>query len=197
MREIIRLVLVLGLICAFTASALTGVRIALEPRIEQQSDFYVRGPALSNLFAKPAEELLQNKVILSTEEGEVPVFYLKDVSGEITGLAIEAPGHGGYGGDIMLMVGVDLAKDKVLGMEIIQHSETPGLGARVDEAAFRNQFKGLEVAVPAKLKSVGGSIDAISGATHSSHAAVDGANRILGIVQNHRSKIMELIGARG
>jgi len=128
MREIGRLVLVLGLICALSASALSYVRTSLAPRIEMQSDFYVRGPALERLFEQPADELLANKVKLELGEQTYPVFFTQE-EGELTGLAVEAPGHGGYAGDIVIMVGLDPRRGTVLGVEIVAHSETPGVGA--------------------------------------------------------------------
>lgn len=192
MREIGRLVLVLGLICSLSAAALSYVRTSLADRIEQQSDFYVRGPALERLFERPAEELLGNKVVVPVGEAEYPVFFTRE-NGEVTGLAVEAPGHGGYSGDIVMMVGLDLRTGRGLGVEIVSHGETPGVGARVEEPSFRKQWKGLPLDGPAALRGDGGAIDAISGATYSSHAMIDGTNQVLDLVREHRSDILTLI----
>jgi len=194
MREIIRLIVVLALICGMSAAALTVARQNLALKIEQQSDFYVRGPALERLFSKPASELLGNKISISTGGNSYPVFYLMD-EGEITGLAIEAPGTGGYGGDIVIMIGIDMQADRIVGLEIIQHSETPGVGSKVEKSSFRKQWKGLIVNESVDLTSRGGQIDAISGATYSSKAVVNGTNQIVDLVNDHRDEIMALIEA--
>ena len=194
MREIARLIVVLALICGISAAALTVVRQNLALKIEQQSDFYVRGPALQRLFSKPASELLGNKVSILTGDNSYPVFYLTD-EGEITGLAIEAPGTGGYGGDIVVMIGIDIQTDQIVGLEIIQHSETPGVGSKVEKSSFRKQWKGLIIDESVDLTSRGGQIDAISGATYSSKAVVNGTNQIVDLVNDHRDEIMALIKA--
>ena len=152
MREIIKLVVVLALICGISAASLTVVRDNLASKIEEQSDFYVRGPALERLFDKPASELLGNKINMSDSNYSYPVFYLTD-GGRIAGLAIEVPGRGGYAGDIVIMIGIDLQTDQILGLEIIQHSETPGVGSKVEKSSFRKQWKGLPVNMPEELTS--------------------------------------------
>ena len=196
MREILRLVVVLGLICSLRAAALAYVREALAPRIEQQSDFYVRGPALERLFERPADELLANKVVIESDGLSYPVFFTRE-NGEVTGIAVEAPGHGGYAGDIVIMIGVDLPRERLLGVEIVAHGETPGVGARVETPSFRRQWTGMTVAAPAALRTDGGSVDAITGATYSSRAMIDGTNQVLDLVRGRKAEILELIAAAG
>lgn len=194
MREIIRLVLVLSLICGFSAAALTMARQSLATRIETQSDFYVRGPALQRLFDRPAEQLLRNKINFTAEGHTYPVFFLSE-EGQVKGLAVEAAGTGGYGGDILLMVGIDFETDKIIGMEIIQHSETPGVGSKVEKAGFRKQWQGLPIGAPVRFGQ-GGDIDAISGATYSSKAVVTGTNVIVDLIARHRDDILKMIKAK-
>jgi len=189
MREIIRLALVLTLICAISAAALTIARNRLGPRIEKQNDFYVRGPALSRLFGQPAQELLDQKISFTVEEDVYPIFYIQE-DGRITGLAVEAAGEGGYGGPVTVMIGLDLDRKEALGLEIILHNETPGLGSQIEKSGFRNQWKGLSIAEPADLRSQGGQIDAISGATYSSKAVMTGTNRIISLISHHREEIL-------
>lgn len=192
MREIAHLVLVLGLICSLSAGALAYVRTSLAPRIEMQEDFYVRGPALERLFHQPAESLLTEKLTVPLGDQTFPVFYLRE-GGEVTGLAIEAAGHGGYSGDIVMMIGLDPRNTQVLGIEIVSHSETPGVGSKVELAGFRKQWTDLILDQPVALSGDGGGIDAITGATFSSRAMIDGTNQVTDLMQNHRQKILSLI----
>ena len=196
MREMFRLVLVLVLICVISAGALTAARKMLGPRIERQNDLFVRGPALERLLGRPAAELLDNKINLLINNHLYPIFFLVD-EGEITGLAVEAPGAGGYGGDIVVMIAIDLRKNRMMGMEVIQHSETPGVGSKVEKPSFRKQWKDLSVNEPVALTTQGGQIDAISGATYSSKAVVDGTNRIVDLMSRHKDEIMALIKVKG
>ncbi len=194
MSEIVRMVVVLSLIAGICSAVLTMANQELGPRIEKQTDLYVRGPALERLFGKPAREVLNNKVVIEAGDTKIPVFYLKE--GEnVSTLAIEATGKGGYGGDLKLMIGVDLASGRQTGMEVVSHSETPGLGARIEEPGFRRQWQGLPIGEKVALTASGGEIDAISGATATSSAAVGGTNEALMFLQNYKEEILKSISA--
>lgn len=195
MSEIVRMVVVLSLIAGICSAVLTMANQELGPRIEQQTDLYVRGPALERLFNKPATEVLPNKVTIATDEATIPVFFSRD--GEtVSTLAIEAIGPGGYGGDLKLMVGIDLTTGRQIGIEVVQHSETPGLGARIEETTFRKQWQGLPTDEPVALARDGGEIDGISGATSTSRAAVGGTNAVLTFLRNHKDDILQQIAQR-
>lgn len=192
MPELIRMVVVLSLIAGVCAAALTSANYLLEPYISEQTDYYVRGPALERLFNKPSEEVLNNKVVVPVEDGEVPVFFLRD-EGVVSQLAVEATGKGGYGGDLKIMVGVDLINNRLTGMEAVSHSETPGLGARIEEPGFRRQWRGLPIDQDMAITADGGVIDAISGASATSRAAVRGTNQVLHFVNEKKDKILSMI----
>jgi H+/Na+-translocating ferredoxin:NAD+ oxidoreductase subunit G len=192
MSEIIRMVVVLSLIAGFSSAALTIANIKLAPQIDKQTDFYVRGPALERLFEKPAEEVLGNKVIIHAADQDIPVFFTRQ-DNEVSTLAIEAIGKGGFGGDLTIMVGIDLKAGLMSGMEVVSHSETPGLGARISEISFRKQWQGLPTETPIALTTAGGTIDSISGASTTSGAAVRGTNDALVFVRDYKDEILKSI----
>ncbi len=192
MSELTRMVVVLSLIAGVSSAALTSANYLLDPFMRKQTDYYVRGPALERLFNKPAEEVLANKVMIATENGEIPVFFLEE-GGVVSRLAVEATGKGGYGGDLKIMVGVDLVKERLTGMEAVSHSETPGLGARIEEAGFRRQWKGLPIDQEVAVTADGGVIDAITGATTTSRAAASGTNQVLAFVRENKDGILNTI----
>jgi len=194
MNELTRMVVVLTLIAGVCSAALTSANYLLDPYVSRQTDYYVRGPALENLFNKPAEEVLNNKVEIEVDGAAVPVFFMRQ-DGSVSRLAVEATGKGGYGGDLLLMVGVDLADQKLTGLEAVSHSETPGLGARIDETGFRRQWQGLPIDQDVAITADGGVIDAISGATFTSRAAVRGTNQVLHFVDEYKDQIIEKIEA--
>lgn len=192
MSEIVRMVVVLSLIAGFCSAALTAANVKLAPQIEKQTDFYVRGPALERLFERPAEEVLGNKVVMTLNEQEIPVFFTRKDQ-EVSTIAVEAIGKGGYGGDLKLMVGIDLIAERMTGMEVVSHNETPGLGARIVEITFRKQWQGLSTDSAVALTADGGVIDAISGASFTSSAAIRGTNEVLNFVRDHRDDIIQAI----
>jgi len=192
MRDIAKLVLVLGLICGISAGSLATVRTQLADRIEQQNDLFVRGPALELLLQQPAQDILSNKLVIESPEGSAMIFYTME-SGEVNGLAIETIGKGGYGGDIALMLGVNLQSNQLLGLEIIKHQETPGIGAQIEKTAFRNQWSKKPANDPVRLIADGGTIDGISGATYSTKAVMDGTQKALSTYLNSKDRISELI----
>ncbi len=194
MSDIIRMVVVLSLIAGVSSAALTAANIKLGPQIDKQTDLYVRGPALERLFEQPAEQVLGNKVVIKAADQDIPVFFTTE-DDKVATLAVEAIGKGGFGGDLKIMVGIDLNNALMTGMEVVSHSETPGLGARISEISFRKQWKGLPTDAPIALTSAGGAIDSISGASTTSGAAVRGTNDALDFVRDYKDEILKSISA--
>ena len=84
----------------------------------------------------------------------------------------------GYGGLITIIVGI-ASDGRVMDIKILGHNETPGLGAKAVELPFSGQFtkKAVDKFVVTKLPPVEtAEIQAISGATITSTAVVDGVN---------------------
>ncbi len=100
-------------------------------------------------------------------ENEIFIIYSNDV---VKGYAILAESNG-YSGKINLLVGINTDRS-IKDVSIISHTETPGLGNRITEKSFTDQFKGLTTEEVALTKD-GGRIDAITGATISSEAVVE------------------------
>ena len=84
---------------------------------------------------------------------------------------------------ITIAGGID-TEYKVTGVKIMSHAETPGLGAKITESAFTDQFIGVAQS-DLMLSKDGGAIDSITGATVSSVAIIDGIQvKILEIKAN-------------
>lgn len=88
------------------------------------------------------------------------------------GAAVESTA-GGFGGDLKVLVGFD-TEGKILGYTVLQHAETPGLGAKADKW-FQKDGKGCIIGKsPATdkltVKKDGGDIDAITASTITSRA---------------------------
>ena len=90
---------------------------------------------------------------------------------------------GGYNGQNKILVGFDADVTKITAIVVTEQAETPGLGAKITEASFIDQFKdkssvlSLTVVKGIKPEEAGESeIAAISGATISSASVVTAVN---------------------
>ena len=92
-----------------------------------------------------------------------------DDQGNKKGISFKATGSG-FNGPIEIMVGYNPGEGKLLGIEILSMSETPGLGARIKEGAFTEQFKGKSAEDKFVAKE---DVQAVSGATISSTAVAN------------------------
>lgn len=168
MMEIIRMVVVLSAITGLSGFVLSGLKVWTTPIIEEQVLMNVQGPALKRLFQDITNDPIADRQKLPRpgSDGEQVIVFPAIKDGKLLAVAMEASGKG-YGGDVNVLVGFDVAKDNLVGISVTTHKETPGLGSRIQEPSFTKQFRGKDPA-KAALKKDGGDIDAISGATLSS-----------------------------
>jgi electron transport complex protein RnfG len=97
-------------------------------------------------------------------------FYPAKKGGELVGTAIRTYTNTGYNGLVILMVGI-LPDGTIHDSQVVEHKETPGLGTKMTDASFKDQFKGMNPdQVDIRVKKDGGDIDAITAATISSRA---------------------------
>ncbi|MBQ9759924.1 MAG: RnfABCDGE type electron transport complex subunit G [Clostridia bacterium] len=116
-----------------------------------------------------------NPVDVQGEVGsEFPVYRVEE-NGAVLGYCVEIT-TAGYGGDIQMMVGYN-RDGSILGIQIVSHSETPGLGDKITGDAFRSQYVGQSGQL-----ALGDHIDAISGATYSSRYVTEGVNKASAVV---------------
>jgi electron transport complex protein RnfG len=179
MRDIIRMIVVLGLLGAFSGGGLALVKQGTAAKIEYQQLKFVKGPAILEIMKGCSNDPLIDRFKIMDGETERS-FYVGVFDGKANVVAYETYGKG-FGGDIGIMVGVNLETDGLIGMGVTTpFSETPGLGARAKtEESFKNSFKGLSITEPVKVKTEGGGVDAISGATITSKgvcAAITGSS---------------------
>lgn len=109
-----------------------------------------------------------------------------DDSGEIVGYVISVRSSEAYDGTLELSVGIS-SDGTVKGVEMLDISETAGLGMKADEDDFKDQFKdqNVENFTYTKTGEEGdGMIDAISGATITTNAVTNAVNSALVYYQN-------------
>jgi len=117
-------------------------------------------------------------VVVDAPEKDEPVIYGGyDEDREFVGYAMPAAGPG-FQDTIAILYGYNPAEKLVVGMEVLESRETPGLGDKIyKDAVFVGGFSALSiepeiVAVKKGTKSNPNEIDAITGATISSKAVV-------------------------
>ena len=117
-----------------------------------------------------------------TDNGTFPYYIGYDESTNIAGYALLAQ-ETGYSGTITMLVGFDSELTHITGMTPTEHTETPGLGAKITEDEFRNQFNNktlkANLVVIKSIKPEDASeyqIAAITGATISSDAVAKAVN---------------------
>lgn len=126
--------------------------------------------------------------------GDVPV-YLARKGGEVTAVAFKLSATGGYSGPIALVMGLK-ADGSVLGVRVVAHAETPGLGDKIETAksdwilAFTG--RSLDNTAPErwKVKKDGGDFDQFAGATITPRAVVRGVQKGLQFFQRHRDELV-------
>ncbi|MBA3031136.1 MAG: RnfABCDGE type electron transport complex subunit G [Desulfobacteraceae bacterium] len=191
MKDMIKMVLVLTLLSCVSGGLLAFVRIGTKERIEKQELEFVKGPAIRDILTGASNNPLEDRFKLM--DGEVErSFFVGVFEGKPNRIAFESAGKGGYGGDVGLMVGVDIEKSSLIGVGVTTHSETPGMGAKAQsDPSFVAQFKGLGVDKPVAVSKDGGSINAISGATITSRAVCSGTSDALSIYTRLKPQLLE------
>lgn len=194
MNDRLRYVLVLTLITALSGLVLgTTERCTRQPITEQyrRQQLQALRAVLPKVDNAPDRDTVTPAMQASDDAPSPPTTYYRGRrGGQIVAIAFQVVAANGYGGPIRMMVGV-APNGELIGLEILQQNETPGLGNRVEEEPFRTQFMGK--GLPAsrwKVTKDGGDFDQISGATISSRAVVEGLAAGLQGFLRHRALIL-------
>ena len=168
------LVLVMGIVFA---AMLAGAQQSLSDRIEENQ---LR--ALNEAIAEVVPGATQSESI-EIEGFKGSVYKCLNDGGELVGWALDSSG-GGFVDKIRLVVGIDPAGEKIVGLKVIENVETPGLGNKIQNPEWTGQYIGLdtsrEIKVQKRPPSEGANeIQAITGATWSSRYVTDIVNAAL------------------
>lgn len=109
--------------------------------------------------------------------GGEQTIYLASLNGTPSAFAIETTATNGYSGDIDMIVGADVSGN-VLGVRVLKHKETPGLGDKIDLSvsdwilSFNDKHYSSSVKSQWKVKKDQGQFDQFTGATITPRAVV-------------------------
>jgi electron transport complex protein RnfG len=173
MKVRLKMVLILTLFACISGGVLSMVYIISNPLIEAN----MLEEQNRSIFLVVPEAKSYDEV---KKEG---VFYFdcKDAEGRTVGIALPAKGNG-YQGIIRLMVGLTPDLGKITGLAVLEQVETPGLGGRIGEKEFQDQFKEVNTDpsvgwVKNKAPDKDTDIQAVTGATISSRSVVSIVNK--------------------
>ena len=169
MREIVKYGLVLSIICLIATSFLAFVYSFTKPKIIERQNMEFQ-KSLRELFSDA-----KNFELISFDDDSYYKVY--DIDNNLLGIAFKTKSKG-YSGEIEVLVGIREAGD-IVGIKIISQNETPGLGSRITEKNFLEQFIG-------KNASNLSEVETITSATISSRAVIKS-------VENKGREILNLI----
>lgn len=169
MRDVLRLSITLALVAVISAALLTGVHNVTEPVIRDREE---------REYLEALERFFPEIDQFETEKMDGNTFDLVyDQAGEKLGVMATVKAQG-YDGTITYNLAVNYDAD-IIGVLVVSHSETPGIGDVITTDQFQEQFIGKSFADPIEA---GEDVDIVSGATLSTGAMVSSIRRTLNTV---------------
>ena len=174
------MVLVLTLVAVIMGGILALVNHLTEGPIQQQkekalADGIKAVMVCNDLVVANTDEVTQN---IDGKELTYTIYQIQDQQGQDLGAAVESTTMG-FGGDLKVLVGFN-AEGNILGYTLLEHAETPGLGAKADQWFQKGQkgdIIGKSPAEPLIVSKDGGQVDAITASTITSRAFLKAINQ--------------------
>lgn len=168
--EILKPTAILVAICVIVTGAVAGTDLLTRDRIAQQQALKAEE---SRMIVLPGAERFR-----AVDEERGVYAGLDSAEGHV-GYTFETSAKG-YGGDVKVMTGIAL-DGTVTGVVILEHEETPGLGANAEKESFRAQYIGLSGAIEVVRYQTpqGQQIEALTGASITSRAVTNAVNEAL------------------
>lgn len=168
------LVLTLFIIAAVAATLLALVNKITQGPIKLAQEQKEKDALLEVL---PSFTDLQTIYIPNIDGNDSLKVYQAISDGKIIGYGVNTYTMQGFNGRIEIMVGFDTTFT-IINTSVINHSETPGLGEKISNPEFRNQFIGKNPEnFKLQVKKDKGDVDAITASTISSRAFCDAIDR--------------------
>ena len=200
MNKTVRSIVFMFLISFAFTSLVSIVKIVNDDRIRINQEIKLQRTILKVLGIDKIDTLSPEKInqifndrIEKVKSDGRTLYICRDKEGEkITGYAFPVEGPG-FWGPIYAMAAANPELTKLIGVSFYSHSETPGLGGRISESWFSDQFKGLSLELSDKEKQyffltpegdgkAEKDLDAITGASRTSDAVELFLNRELKVV---------------
>jgi len=177
-----------------TALLVAGNIATREPILERQKEDLLDSLAQVIPADRYNNDLLANPLQIPNDRGETLTVYRGTRDSQVSALAWEISGQG-YAGEVRLILGVD-AGGNILGVRVLSHAETPGLGDKIEaeKSDWILKFAGLSLGDPPAerwgVKKDGGHFDQFSGATITPRAVVGAIKEGLAFFADHRDELL-------
>lgn len=176
MKDMIKMGLILLVFTAVSATVLGVTNSATEGIIKER--LHAENIAAIAALLPEAEEFELVEREVHQDRNLIVEIYEGSTAGEVVGYTVKTNPNG-YGGRVEVLTGINM-EGSITGVKIGTQSETPGLGTKVTEPVFLNQFVGRGTAenfIATKGGETGDQyINAITGATVSTNAVTEGVN---------------------
>jgi Na+-translocating ferredoxin:NAD+ oxidoreductase subunit G len=186
--------ILLGSVTLLTGGALALADRATEADIQTAQARDMQQSLAQVLPGQYDNDLLKDTVMVPGPDGEVTVYRARR-AGKVEAVVFKVQGQG-YAGPVVSMMGVD-RDGQVLGVRVINHKETPGLGDKVDPAksdwihAFEHKYFGDPPADKWAVKKDGGVFDQFSGATITPRAVVKSVKGGLEFFRKEKARLLD------
>ena len=199
-RTAIILLVFVVIFTGLLAAAYLGTRPAIEAAAAQEKmkliDEILPRSQYDNALLK--DTLTLGAVPAFGLEGETTIYRARK-NGRPVALVHEAIAPDGYAGKIRLLIAI-AADTSILGVRVIAHTETPGLGDYIEikkdknkERPWITQFNGTQPAAlderAWKVKKDGGQFDSVAGATITPRAVLKAVRKAAQYVAENREKL--------
>jgi electron transport complex protein RnfG len=192
--------ILLGGVALLTSAALAYAARITEADIKAAEAADLKQSLTQVLPGEFENDLLKDTISLRGKEGDVMV-YRGRRAGKIEAVVYRVIGHG-YAGNIVCVMGVS-REGKILGVRVISHKETPGLGDKIEPAKakwifdFDGKFLGEPPIEKWAVKKDGGVFDQFAGATITPRGVVNAVKGGLEFFELNRTAMLEGASAEG
>jgi len=162
---------------SIVAAALLGTVYELTKDKIEEANLRKKIEAIKQVVPEFNNDPYEDRLKLPTGLGDSLEVFPAKMNDVIVGYAVSTYTKIGWSGDIFLMAGFN-ADGSIYNITVLEHKETPGLGTKMDEPRFKNQFLGVNPGqFDIRVKNDGGQIDGITAATITARAFSDAVQR--------------------
>lgn len=189
--------LLVGGAALLTSALLSFFSQATEADIKAAEEADLKASLAQVLPGEYENDLLKDTVTLPGKEGEVLV-YRGRRAGKVEAVVYQVTGNG-YAGNIVCVMGVS-REGRILGVRVIKHKETPGLGDKIEPAkgdwihSFEGKWLGEPSADKWAVKKDGGVFDQFAGATITPRGVVNAVKGGLEFFEGNKDALLDEAG---
>jgi H+/Na+-translocating ferredoxin:NAD+ oxidoreductase subunit G len=181
--------LIITLISGFSLGFVNDLTIEPKAKAKLEKKVNALKLVLPTFDNNPVEDM---KLVKSERVSDSIEIYPAYLNNQFVGAAVIGLTDKGFSGLVKIMIGFK-PSGEIENVVVLEQKETPGLGTRMTEDKFLQQFKGVNISTfKLKVKKDGGDVDALTGATISSRAFCDATQTAYDAFIKNNSSLIEL-----